>query len=117
MTVNAPAAPEVIKVSATKQIDSWQKTAARYRSEPETREGTTELAERAKEMEKKRDTAMAKYHHYEVASAAFQISIVLASATIITGILALAWISGALTLVGIGMAALGLYMPHFLHLH
>jgi hypothetical protein len=31
-----------------------------------------------------RDLAMARYHHYEVASAAFQIGIVLASATIIT---------------------------------
>ena len=35
-----------------KQIDSWQKTAARYRSEPDVREGTLELAEQAKEMEK-----------------------------------------------------------------
>ena len=39
----------------------------------------SELAERAKEIETKRDTAMAKYHHFEVASAAFQIGIVLAS--------------------------------------
>src|SRR5712671_5900972 len=54
--------------------------AARYRSEPDVREGTMELAERAKEMEKKRNTAMEKHHHYEVASAAFQIGIVLASA-------------------------------------
>ena len=35
--------------------------------------------------EHERDLAMARYHHYEVASAAFQIGIVLASATIITG--------------------------------
>jgi hypothetical protein len=35
------------KDAMTKQIDEWQKTAARYRSEPETREGTTELAARA----------------------------------------------------------------------
>jgi hypothetical protein len=75
------------------------------------------LSERARHAEEERDLATAKYHHYELASAAFQISIVLASATIITGIFALAWISGALTLVGIGMAALGLFMPHFLHLH
>jgi hypothetical protein len=42
---------------------------------------------------------------------------VLASATIITGILPLAWISGILTIAGIVMTALGLYMPHLLHLH
>jgi hypothetical protein len=31
-----------------KQIADWQKTAARYRSEPETKEGTIELTERAR---------------------------------------------------------------------
>jgi Domain of unknown function (DUF4337) len=100
-----------------KQIDDWQKTAARYRSEPETGEGSEQLAERAKHAEEERDLSTAKYHHYELASAAFQIGIVLASATIITGIIALAWISGALTLVGIAMTALGLFQPHLLHLH
>ena len=37
MTVNTPAAPEIIKAAAIKQIDSWGETAARYRSEPELR--------------------------------------------------------------------------------
>jgi hypothetical protein len=41
---------------------------------------------------------------------------VLASATIITGIVVLAWISGLLTLAGIAFTALGLFMPHLLHL-
>ena len=105
------------KSALQKQIDDWQKTAARYRSEPETGEGTEQLAERAKHAEEERDLATAKYHHFELASAAFQIGIVLASATIITGILALAWISGLLTLAGIAFTALGVFMPHLLHLH
>jgi hypothetical protein len=107
---------DATKTAVQKQIDDWQKTAARYRSEPETREGSEQLAERAKHAEEERDLAEAKYHHYELASAAFQIGIVLASATIITGILALAWISGLLTLAGIAMTALGLFAPHLLHL-
>jgi hypothetical protein len=111
------AGDDAAKAALQKQIEDWLKTAARYRSEPETGEGSEQLSERARHAEEERDLATAKYHHYELASAAFQISIVLASATIITGILALAWISGALTLVGIGMAALGLFLPHFLHLH
>jgi hypothetical protein len=110
------AGDDAAKAAVQKQIDDWQKTAARYRSEPETREGTEQLAERAKVAEEERDLAEAKYHHYELASAAFQIGIVLASATIITGILALAWISGLLTLVGIAFTALGIFMPHLLHL-
>jgi len=110
------AGDEAAKAAVQKQIDDWQKTAARYRSEPETKEGTEQLAERAKGAEEERDLAEAKYHHYELASAAFQIGIVLASATIITGIMALAWISGLLTLVGIAFTALGIFMPHLLHL-
>ncbi|RZN13395.1 DUF4337 domain-containing protein [Bradyrhizobium sp. Leo121] len=108
---------DAIRATIQKQLDDWQKTAARYRSEPETGEGTEQLAERAKHAEHQRDEATAKYHHFEIASAAFQIAIVLASATIITGIIALAWISGLLTLAGIVIAALGLYSPHLLHLH
>jgi hypothetical protein len=110
------AGDDAAKAAVQKQIDEWQKTAARYRSEPETKEGTEQLSERAKVAEEERDLAEAKYHHYELASAAFQIGIVLASATIITGILALAWISGLLTLVGIAFTALGIFAPHLLHL-
>jgi Domain of unknown function (DUF4337) len=107
---------EAAKAAAQKQIEDWKKTAARYRSEPETGEGTEQLAERAKHAEEERDHATAKYHDFELASAAFQIGIVLASATIITGMVALAWIAGLLTLAGVGFTALGMFAPHLLHL-
>jgi len=110
------AGDDAAKASLQKQIDDWQKTAARYRSEPETGEGTEQLSERAKHAEEERDLATAKYHHFELASAAFQIGIVLASATIITGMIALAWISGLLTLAGIAFTALGVFVPHLLQL-
>jgi hypothetical protein len=110
------AADDSAKAALQKQIDDWQKTAARYRSEPETGEGTEQLSERAKHAEEGRDLATAKYHHFELASAAFQIGIVLASATIITGMMALAWISGALTIAGIAFTAFGMFAPHALHL-
>ena len=100
------AADDAAKAALQKQIDEWQKTAARYRSEPETGEGQDQLSERAKHAEEERDLAEAKYHHFELASAAFQIGIVLASATIITGIIALSWVSGLLALTGIA------YLPH-----
>jgi Domain of unknown function (DUF4337) len=107
---------DAAKAALQKQIDDWQKTATRYRSEPETGEGQEQLSERAKHAEEERDLAEAKYHHYELASAAFQIGIVLASATIITGIVVLAWISSLLTIAGIAFTALGIFMPHLLHL-
>ncbi|UPK35662.1 DUF4337 domain-containing protein [Bradyrhizobium sp. 186] len=111
------ATDDATKAAVQKQIEDWQKTAARYRSEPETGEGTEQLAEKAKHAEHERDEATAKYHHFELASAAFQIGIVLASATIITGIFALAYVGGILTLAGIVMTALGLWWPHLVHLH
>jgi Domain of unknown function (DUF4337) len=111
------AGDDAAKAALQKQIDDWQKTAERYRSDPKTGEGQAELSERAKHAEEERDLATAKYHHYELASAAFQIGIVLASATIITGMVALAWISGLLAIAGIGITALGIYAPHLLHLH
>jgi len=108
------------KAALTKQIEEWTKTAARYRSEPEAGggkgEGTQELARRAQETEKQRDLELNKYHNFEFASAAFQIGIVLASATIITGIIALAWISGLLALAGVAFTAIGLLAPHAVHL-
>lgn len=108
------------KAALTKQIDEWTKTAARYQSEPEAAggkgEGTRELSRRAIEEQEKRDVALAKYHHYEVASAAFQIGIVLASATVITGMVALSFLAGALGLIGIGFMAIGLFAPHAVHL-
>jgi hypothetical protein len=107
---------DAAKAALQKQIEEWGKTAARYRSEPETGEGSEELAKRAKHAEHERDLALAKYHHYEVASAAFQIGIVLASATIITGIAVLAWISGVLAIVGLAFTAIGLLAPHSVHL-
>lgn len=110
------AADDATRAALQKQIDDWQKTAARYRSEPQTGEGQDQLAERAKHAEHERDLAMAKYHHFELASAAFQIAIVLASATIITGMIVLAWISGLLALAGIGVTAIGIFAPHALHL-
>ena len=111
------ASDDATKAAVQKQIEDWQKTAARYRSEPETGEGTEQLADKAKHAEEERDLATAKYHHFELASAAFQIGIVLASATIITGMLALAWVSGLLTLAGLSMTMLGAWWPHLLHLH
>jgi plasmid stabilization system protein ParE len=99
-----------------KRINAWRKTSERYDSEPETGEGRRQLAARAKVSEAKRDRALAAYHHYETASAAVQIAIVLASAAIITGASLLVWISGALGIVGIAFSAIGFWWPTAIHL-
>jgi len=113
---SASASDPAIKGAMDKQIDTWQKTVARYDSEPETGEGRKQLTERAKHTEEQRDLAMARYHHYELASAAFQIGIVLASAAVITSMVALAWFAGALGVAGAVVLAFGLFAPHAVHL-
>ena len=100
------------KATAGKRAESWRATEKRYDDEPETNEGRKQLVIRAKDAEKKRDTSLAKYHHFEFASAAFQIGIELASATIITGMIMLSWGAIALAGIGIGFTALGIFAPH-----
>jgi hypothetical protein len=102
------------KARITKTIDNWKKTADRYDDEPSSNEGRKQLAARAREAEHQRDEALARYHNYEFASAAFQIGIVLASATIITGMVVLAWLSVGLGVAGLTLTAFGLWMPHAL---
>lgn len=101
---------------AKKQVDKWRDTAKRYQSEPETGEGRDELAARAKAAEKKRDLALASYHHYELSSAAVQIAIVLASASIITAMPVLLWTAGVLGGVGVAFCIIGFWFPTSVHL-
>jgi hypothetical protein len=111
-TVSVPKAREALE----QRIESWKKTAARYDSEPETQEGRKELAARAKVAEQKYSRALAAYHWYELASAALEIGIVLASAGVITGIVALPWISGGLGVAGILLSLIGFFAPLAVHL-
>jgi hypothetical protein len=107
---------EAVKAAVTKQIEAWKNTVARYDSDPKEKDGRKELRAQAEHYEHERDTQLARYHHYEVASAAFQIGIVLASATIITGMTILAYFAGGLALLGLGFMAIGLWAPHAIHL-
>jgi hypothetical protein len=107
-----PAKKDVLQ----ERIENWKKTAARYDSEPETQEGRKELMVRAKTAENNRTRSMAAYHHYELGSAALQIAIVLASAEIITGVVALTWISGGLGIVGLVFSLIGFFAPLAIHL-
>jgi uncharacterized protein DUF4337 len=101
---------------AKKQVEAWRKTAQRYQTEPETGEGRDELMARAKEAEKKRERSMAASHQYELASAAVQIAIVLASAAIVTGAMALAWIGAGLGVVGVVFCLIGFIAPTSVHI-
>ena len=108
----AGATDPAAKAAMDKQIETWRQAAEHYESDPKAGNGRKELEEKAKDAEAERDLSLAKYHHYELASAAFQIGIVLASAAVITGMVMLAWFGGALGIVGAVIMALGIYAPH-----
>jgi hypothetical protein len=110
--VAEPAARQAIE----QRLASWRDTAERYESEAQSGEGRKELMARAKQAEEKREVALAAYHQYEVASALVQIAIVLASAAIITSMLALAWIAGGLGLIGAVFGLIGFLAPTAAHL-
>jgi len=110
----ASVADAAVKTAMDKQIEAWRKNVARYESEPETGEGRKELSEKAHHLEEERNLSLAKYHHYEIASAAFQIGIVLCSAAVITGMVALVWFGGVLGAAGLAVMLLGVFAPHLL---
>jgi hypothetical protein len=129
LKVDGEASKDALLKAIDERVDGWVKTVARYESEPRQREvrkevnlnppygeGRRELAALALAAERKRDTAMERYHHYEVASAALQIGIVLASSAVITGIMALTWLAGGLGLLGLAFMGIGLFAPHAVHL-
>jgi hypothetical protein len=107
---------EATKTAIKQRIDEWQKTIDRYEVDPERPEGRKQLTERALVLEHSRDNALARYHNYEIASAAFQIGIVLASASVITGMVLLFFLSAGIGVVGILFTLFGALAPELIHL-
>ena len=104
-------ADDAARTAIEAQQKAWRDTAARWESEPATGEGRKELAERAKAAEGVRERSMAKYHLFEYSSAALQVAIVVASASIITGVPLLALLGVGLGLVAGVLGGIGWLAP------
>jgi hypothetical protein len=115
LTTEAAVTDEPRKGVLLKQADEWMKTVARYDSDPKEKDGRKELRELAEKYEHERDTHLARYHSYEYSSAAYQIGIVLASAAVITGMVALVWGSIGLGILGLIFTFMGLLAPEMPH--
>jgi Domain of unknown function (DUF4337) len=103
------------KAAMSQQVEAWKATVKRYDSDPKERDGRKELKAQAEQYERDRDTAMARYHNYELGSAACQIGIVLASAAVITGTIALAYGAAGVGVVGLIFTGVGLFAPQVPH--
>ena len=99
--LNDPAISESTKQAMRAKLDQYRKTVARYESEPDTREGKKELMERAREYEQKRDLALKQDPYFDYAEALLQIAIVLISVAIIAHLVWLAFLGGAIGIVGV----------------
>ena len=98
-----------------KQIGDWKATIARFEKDPKKPEDSLDkIQERANEANEERELSNHKLEHFEFASGALQISIVLASASIISGVAVLAYLAGALGLIGAALMALGYIAPTLL---
>ena len=107
----------VVKDLIEKRVNDWKERAARYESEPKPNgkgEGRKELMARALKAESNRDVALAKYHNFELGSAAFQIAIVLASSYLITGVIYLLWGAAGVGVLGLIFTTIGAVAPNLL---
>jgi hypothetical protein len=104
-----------LRAAIEAQQKRWRDAAGRWESEPETGEGRKELAERAKKAEAVRERSMAAYHLFEYGAAAFQVAIVVASASIVTGVPLLAVGGLMLGVIGVVLGAFGWLAPMALH--
>jgi hypothetical protein len=94
----------VIDAEARKRVDRLRAEAARMRDDPKTNEGTKQLMETAKHQQEERDHAFHRFHQFEFATGALQISIVLASVSLVTKIKPLTYAAAMIGLLAAGFA-------------
>ena len=87
-----------------KKIAAARANATRMNDDPKDGDGRKQLMEKARASEAARAAAFHRYHFYELAVGGLQISIVLASISVVTRVNALAWAGAALG-VGAGVFA------------
>ena len=91
--------PDAASPAVQERIKTARAEEARMRDEPASGDGMKQLKAKADEQEHERDHAFHTYHGYEYTSGALEISIVLASVSVVTRIRALGFAAGAIGLL------------------
>jgi hypothetical protein len=89
-----------------KKIAAARANFARMNDDPQAGDGRKQLSEKAKGSEAAREKAFHRYHFFEMAVGGLQISIVLASVSVVTRVAALALGAGVLGAAAAGFAIL-----------
>ena len=114
--VSPTGADEKAHAAIEKQIADWKAKVANFEKDTKNPDDSLDrIQERAKAAGEARELSNHKLEHFEYASGALQIAIVLASAAIITAMPILAWIAGALGLIGAILMAFGYLAPTVLN--
>jgi hypothetical protein len=104
------------KAALATRVDGWKKEAQRYQSEPKAGPKGENLGEGRKELQERAIAKAKEYHLFEIASAIFQIALVLMSVYLLTNATVLMYVATSLC----GFAALltfaGLFKPDLIHL-
>jgi len=90
--------------------ENYQEKIARYESDPATGDGKKEIMEKAKKLEADRDAAKKRSPWISFASTAYQLSIVLLSASILAVNMYLFWGSFVVAGVGLLLMSQGIWM-------
>jgi len=102
--------PNVSDSAIQERIRTAQSEAARMLDEPAAGDGMKQLRAKAEAQEEERDHAFHAYHGFEYTSSALEISIVLASVSVVTRVRALGIVAS-----GIGLLACGYGVAVFAH--
>ena len=112
LTLQGTGRPELDTAQIARTVADWEATAAREDSEPTTGEGRKELMLKAQAMEKHRDDRDAAKETYEMASGALELGILLASTSIVTSFIPLAFAGAGIGAVGAALGLCGWFAPH-----
>lgn len=108
----AAIADDKAREAAEKQIGGWKQTVARFEKDDKNpADSLDRIIDRAKEAAEARELSNKKLEHFEYAAGLLQIAIVLSSASIVTGIVALAFGAGVLGVIGAVLSGFGFFAP------
>ena len=100
LRLSEPGLPDGTRKEIEKRLAAYDAEIAHLESDTQKGEGKKELAAKAKDFEKDRDTALKQDPYFDYAQAFLQIGVVLASASIVLKNSSLLWGSGFLSFLG-----------------
>ena len=111
-----PASTTDVTLKQKKLITDWRTTAERYDSDAVKGDGKKELMEKAQSFEHQRDAAREHYHVFEMAGVVLQISVVLASTSVVTGMSLFVILSMIGGVLGVILTTIAAFAPGLFHI-